>query len=127
MRLFKFLAKQNQHNDIAAILQEELKVAPSIVKVDGGFQVSCHHNTSNRRINKILFDYGIPGAVNPKNLPISKIDHPWDALEKFGKKKFVQSYRPHGSKKSKLRKVQVVKIEPRCDCCSPYFQIQSCN
>lgn len=123
MKFFKFFAKQNQHQDIADILVAEFKVAPSIEKVDGGFVVSCYHNTSNRRINKILFDYNIPGAVKPKNLPVSKVDNAWDAFQKFGYDPFVQSF--HNGIKRILRKVRVVRIDPGCTCCSPYLNIET--
>lgn len=115
MKNFKFTCKQNQVAIVVSLLGSFGKPH---VKIENGFPVvTLKHNSSNRKINKFLFDNNVPGATRKKNLKIVKCER-WDIpyLSIKPKEWFVWAT---GKKLIKA----YYKYEQHCECCGPILEV----
>ena len=117
MKTFKFTCKQNQVSKVVTLLGTFGK--PHIELKNGFPVVSVKHNTSNRKIDRFLFESGIPGASPRKNkfrvVKCDKYELAW--AKNVSPKEVIKWVCPDSGKMY----TAYYTYTTTCDCCGPEF------
>ncbi len=123
-KIFKFLAKQGQHDQIARLLTANFG-KPTLQRYNGprgeGVMITLELNegVSKRQVDRFLFGNKVAGAVARKNLPILKTDYAFDAFDKIGvDKRFIRIVN------GKMVKSRVRYHDYGCTCCGGYHYFE---
>lgn len=122
--MYKFLAKQGQHSEIARLLTERFG-KPRLSQYSGprgeGVLITLETQASKRQIDRFLHSQGVVGAHSRRNRfrivkgdPLmafydGKVDHNEIVI-------FVIDH--------KMRKGRVIYYQPNCDCCGGWREVE---
>lgn len=117
--MFKFTCKQGQVAQVVSVLSQFGK--PHI-KIRGGFPVVLlQSKTSNRKINRALFNAGVPGAQSKKNrFKVVNFD------DCYGLNRLTWGNNPpklRGVVGGKMYKI-AYSYHTYCDCCGPELRVE---
>lgn len=131
--MYQFLAKQGQHEEVAASLgllfNSPVWQRPYNGRRGQGVmvQMPLPDGVSKRTVDRSLYRLGIVGAVPRRNLPIIKAWSggylpAWEVINRIGAdRKFVVSV------DGKLKKARVKIVRTYCDCCGDYPEVEYLN
>jgi hypothetical protein len=125
MKVFNFLAKQGQHNEIARILTENYR-KPKLSRYNGkrgkGVMVTLplDKKESKSEVDRVLHRANVPGSVNRTNLPIFKQDDQWE-------EKCRNHFGPFIMVINGQMKKYRWKFYNSCTCCGPYQELEAIN
>lgn len=124
-KVFRFLAKQGQHDHIARLLTAEYG-KPKMAPYDGprgkGVMITLNlpADISKRDVDRSLYRQGVLGAVSRRNRFLIVKWPGWvsyDLLDKVGNKPFILAIG------RKLRKA-IVYVRTYCDCCGTITELE---
>jgi hypothetical protein len=127
MKVFKFLAKQNQHNQIARALVSGGFGKPRMRPTESGVLIILNlpHGISKRKVNQYLFEQNIPGAKARKNkfkVYKGSLDQ-WKIQEKIGiGEPFI--FIEKNSSRKKMKKMILRWYHSGCECCGSWLELQ---
>lgn len=124
--MFKFLCKQNQHNELGRLITSQYGVKPRMEPYSGprgsGVLVSFQppRRVSNRQVDRFLYTMGLAGSRSRRNkLPILKpFVSAYEVEQKLGSNARFLLPRKEG-KRRQLVKHHLVYYHGGCTCCGP--------
>jgi hypothetical protein len=126
--MYKFLAKQGQHNQIARLLTANFgKPHLSLYKGQrgNGVLVTLETTASKRSIDRFLHSQNVPGAVSRRNkYKVIKGDCNWDAIDAMFNGKIEINEVFVFAINGKMKKAKVYYHDYGCECCGGYYDVE---
>jgi len=130
MKIFSFLAKQGQHNQVARLLTDEYGTKPKLQPYKGSrgegvlITMPLTGNRSKRSVDRFLKANNVPGAVSRRNrFRIIRVEHPWEIGYRHDldvNETFILSLKGQ----RKLQKATLKYHNFGCTCCGGYYYLE---